>query len=419
MAEKKSKGSARVVLAIKLAVIVGAFTYLIYTNQLNFSQLEGVFAHPLYLLSGIGLSLLPMMICFVRYKYLLRAVGIELPLAYTFRIGFIGCFFNTFMLGGMGGDVVKVAYIIKDTGKKAPTIAATMVDRILGLFGMITVAGFAIIVSFADILGNTGLHMLVVGVVGVIVTVVFCAFTSLAALVKGRKAGYTVWLLLLVLSVLAILYVMSGFAFVPIQHVPGSVDPEVLLRSRISLGIVVALLLSLLLIIIVPSCQEGRSLHRFVVKLPLGRLFMDFIGNFLLYKDDIRAVVLGFVLSLILQLLNFISFYFFSKCVMLPHYPQLVDIFFAAPLAFVVNTLPIPGGGLGVGEMAFNKLLELCNTPEGMSITGGAAIFLLWRFWNYLYGIVLGLPLYLKGKKEIIAAEDAYLRDVAKDEASE
>ncbi len=406
---QKSNSNSRLILIAKLAVIVGAFTYLISTNQLNFSQLKGVFGHPIELALGILLSFMPMVICFVRYKYLLRAVGINLPFSYTVRIGFIGCFFNTFMLGGMGGDVVKIAYIIKDTGKKAATIAATMIDRVIGLLGMISIAGLAMLMSFTDIIDNVGLHMLVIGVLGVIATVFFSTITALSALIKGRKAGYIVWGVILILSFTLIYFLLRGFDFIPIQHVLGSVDPEVLLRGRMVVAIAIALIISLLSVIIIPSCQDGRSLHNFVVRLPLGKFFMNFISNFLMFKDDLGAIIMAYVLSFVLQLLNFFSFYFFSKCVLLQFYPQLTDLFFAAPLAFVANTLPIPGGGLGVGEMAFNKLLELCSTPEGASITGGAAIFLLWRFWNYIFGIVIGLPLYLRGRKEIIEAEDEYI----------
>ncbi len=409
--KEKKKISDKVILIIKLAVIVAAFSYLIKTNKLNFSQLQGVFDYPLYLALGIILSFAPMVMCFVRYKYLLRAVGIDLPLSYTVRIGFIGCFFNTFMLGSMGGDVVKIAYIIKDTGKKSPTIAATMIDRIIGLFGMISVAGLAILLSFADILGNTDLHTLIIAVTGIICTVLFSAVVSLTALLKGRKAGYVLWGVFAVLAGIFAVLLLGKFDFIPIQHVAGTVDSEVLLRSRLVVAVLVALVISFASIIIVPSCQDGRILHGLVIKLPLGKFFMNFISNFLMYKDDLIAVILAYALSFILQLLNFFAFYFFSRCVILTHYPQLIDMFFAGPLAFVANTLPIPGGGLGVGEMAFNKLLELCRTPEGASITGGAAIFLLWRFWNYIYGIVFGLPLYLKGRKEIIAAEDAYANE--------
>ena len=133
--KNKNKLRSNLILILKFAVIICAFVYLISTNKLNLNQLDGVFTHPVYITLGIVLTLLPMIICYIRYKYLLRAVGIDVPHSYTARIGFIGGFFNTFMLGAMGGDVIKIAYIIKDTGKKAPTVAATMIDRILGLYG--------------------------------------------------------------------------------------------------------------------------------------------------------------------------------------------------------------------------------------------------------------------------------------------
>ena len=67
----------------------------------------------------------------------------------------------------------------------------------------------------------------------------------------------------------------------------------------------------------------------------------------------------------------------------------------------VANALPVPGGGLGVGENAFDGLLRLCRDENGTPITGGAAIFLIWRFCAIVIGLV-GLPFYLKGKKEMI-----------------
>ena len=407
----KNNISSKLILVIKLLVIVAAFTYLISTNQLNFSQLEGVLNYPAELSAGVVLCFLPMVICFIRYKYLLRAVTIDLPLSYTIKIGFIGCFFNTFMLGAMGGDVVKIAYIIKDTGKKSATIAATFVDRVLGLLGMISIAGLAMLMSFADILDNPGLHKLVVGVFAVLLVVLFSACTGLTSLLKGRKAGYAVLAVESLLVCILVVFLLRDTSFVFVEHIRGTFMPESLLRGRLVVAAVVALLLAWLAVVILPSCLPGRSLYRFTTeRLPLGKTLMGFINNFLMFKDDLKALFYGYVLSFILQLLNFFSFYYLSKCVVLPAYPQLTDILFAAPLAFVVNTLPIPGGGLGVGEMAFNQLLELTRTPAGQSITGGAAIFLLWRFWNYLLGIAIGLPLYLQGRKEIIAAEDAYLQ---------
>jgi uncharacterized membrane protein YbhN (UPF0104 family) len=63
------------------------------------------------------------------------------------------------------------------------------------------------------------------------------------------------------------------------------------------------------------------------------------------------------------------------------------------PLAMIANTVPVPGGGLGVGEAAFATLLELW-TADGPVVTGGAAIFLAWRLLVVIWGLV-GLPAFL------------------------
>ena len=174
--------------------------------------------------------------------------------------------------------------------------------------GMISVAGMAIILSFGDIEGNSSLHVLVIGVAGVIFTVMFSGVTALTALIKGRRMGYFLWGGLLLLSVAFSVLLLYGYAFTPIEHMAGSVAPEILLRSRIVVAIAIALIIAFLSIIIVPSCQDGRSLHSFVVRLPLGKFFMNFISNFLMYKDDLRSIILAYVLSFVLQLLNFFCY---------------------------------------------------------------------------------------------------------------
>jgi Na+/melibiose symporter-like transporter len=74
--------------------------------------------------------------------------------------------------------------------------------------------------------------------------------------------------------------------------------------------------------------------------------------------------------------------------------PDLTQLFSVVPVAMVVNAVPVPGGGLGVGETALATLLELFSV-DGQPITGGASIFLSWRVWVVLWGLLLGLPTWL------------------------
>ncbi len=408
-----------IILVCKLLLVVGAFTYLIATGKLTYSDLARSFEHPGFLFLGIIGAFVPMLLCFVRYHLLLLALDIDLGLREVFRLGFIGCFFNTFMLGGMGGDVVKVAYIMRDTGKKAPVIASATVDRVLGLSGMIIIGGLAMLLALDDVLATPSLHKLVVAVFSVLAVLILCSITSIATLLRNRKWGAIVWGMILVGGVYAIYKLLNGIEFNPVKSPGEIVSDEVLMRGRITLAIAGGLFTSLLCIFIMPSLQPGRSLERFISnKIPLGSNLMSFIKSLLEYQNNLGTLAISMILSLFTHGTNMTALYFFSRAVDLEQAPSFADIFFAAPVAFVANALPVPGGGAGIGETVFNELLELCRSDAGLPIVGGASIFVLWRVWYILLGLI-GLPIYLKGKSKIIAAEEEYEAEMEEAKAAE
>jgi uncharacterized membrane protein YbhN (UPF0104 family) len=68
--------------------------------------------------------------------------GIYLGWIRLFTLMMIGIFFNFFVPGGTGGDVVKVFYLLKETpGRGAQAFLSVLVDRIIGLLSIILIAG--------------------------------------------------------------------------------------------------------------------------------------------------------------------------------------------------------------------------------------------------------------------------------------
>jgi uncharacterized protein (TIRG00374 family) len=65
-------------------------------------------------------------------------------------------------------------------------------------------------------------------------------------------------------------------------------------------------------------------------------------------------------------------------------------MFLVVPIAQAVNGLPLTPGGLGVGETFLNALFKLAG------LHGGAEIFLCWRVWKAMVGL-LGLVIYVRG----------------------
>ena len=404
---------------LKYGIVVAAFAYLIGTDKLKLSDLLNSLNNPFYVGMGILFSFIPMLVSFVRYHYLLKAVDIDLGLPEVTRLGFIGCFFSIFMPGGMGGDMVKVAYIMRDTGKRAPVIASAIIDRFMGMFGLMILGGAAMLVALEDVMSTPSLHKLAVALFAVIVTILACFSVSMLTLAGNRRTGLLSWLVLVLLGAGGIALLLRGTPFIPVQHPGEQIDPVILLRGRMVVSIIGGLFCALFCIVFVPSLQPGRRLERFFHhRIPLGKKLMSFFASLLAYRHKPGALFWGFVLSLITHGTSMASLYFFSKAVELDYPPSLQDVFFASPVAFVANSLPVPGGGLGVGEFAFEELLGMCRTPEGMPVTGGAAIFLFWRFWYIMLGLI-GLPFYLRGKKGIVAAEEEYLRNEEAAEAAE
>ena len=365
-----------IILIAKLAVVGGALTYLVAGGKLRLSDLQIAGRHAVpYAVAGVTLLALMLALTMVRYALLLRGVGIRLGVGELVRYSCIGYFFNTFMFGGHGGDLVKMAYVSRASGRTAGAVASALVDRILGLLSVIVLSGAALAVSWGYVATTPALHNLSLAVFGVLGAAGLCAAVGFVALTKGRRWGLLVWTVCVA--------AMALFTALTL----GATTPELLEPAILILGGVAVSGFACLLIL--PSCQPGGGLEGFVRDhVPLGGRIMGLIQAILAYKDSFRSLLAAFGVSMVLQSINLSAIYLIGLSLAIERSPELQHVFFAWPAAFVVNAMPVPGGGLGVGEVAFDHLLALCG------YTGGAAIFLAWRCWLILLGLV-GLPLYL------------------------
>lgn len=78
-----------------------------------------------------------------RWCLLLRARGLKVTFAKSFRLVMVGCFFNFCMPGSTGGDVIKAYYAAKGSNRRTDTIMSVIFDRISGLIGLIILGGAA------------------------------------------------------------------------------------------------------------------------------------------------------------------------------------------------------------------------------------------------------------------------------------
>lgn len=75
---------------------------------------------------------------FYRWYLLVRAQDLPFTIREAFRLGLVGFFYNAFLPGSVGGDLVKAFYIAKgQPSRKAAAVATVVADRLFGLFGLI------------------------------------------------------------------------------------------------------------------------------------------------------------------------------------------------------------------------------------------------------------------------------------------
>jgi glycosyltransferase 2 family protein len=122
-------------LALRALVTVGIVAFLFY--KIEWAQLVAKMREADYRWLALACACFGASAMFgaVRWWFLLRIQSIVLPLRVVAILTLIGQFFNSFMFGAVGGDVVKALYLYRYApGQKTHATLSVLIDRALGLF---------------------------------------------------------------------------------------------------------------------------------------------------------------------------------------------------------------------------------------------------------------------------------------------
>jgi hypothetical protein len=101
---------------------------------------------PLALAGSLLCVLLTILLNVARWRIVLEVQGLRLPWGRAAGITFVAQFFNAFLLGSTGGDVIKALYAARETHhKKTEAVVTVFVDRLLGLWAMLLFAALMMI----------------------------------------------------------------------------------------------------------------------------------------------------------------------------------------------------------------------------------------------------------------------------------
>ncbi len=77
-----------------------------------------------------------MVVSNVKWRLLLRVMGINLPWSYTWNSYWVGIFFNNFLPSSIGGDAMRIHLVGRETGDLGGASASVVVERILATGGL-------------------------------------------------------------------------------------------------------------------------------------------------------------------------------------------------------------------------------------------------------------------------------------------
>lgn len=183
--------------AVNAALVLAAFGLLGWTVWGNRAQIRAVFAgrpDPAMFVLALGVYLVAMVLTFVRWFALVRALGLPFLLRDAIRLGFIGSVFNLLIPGAVGGDLIKAAFLAREQERRTQAIASMVIDRLLGLLGLFLLASVAGAFQWSQSSTRDEVRNLILlawtmvggGVVGLTILFTPALYGPLLRLVSGR-----------------------------------------------------------------------------------------------------------------------------------------------------------------------------------------------------------------------------------------
>lgn len=142
---------------IKILIAAALIYWLISSGKLDFKLLARLQEHPLAVLTSVALVLINFVLISYRWETILRArAQVTLPISGLFRITWIGQFFSSVLPGSVSGDLVKILYVQRfdPSFSKKFVFASILIDRVMGLSGLILLVGVSSLLFGPHILEN-------------------------------------------------------------------------------------------------------------------------------------------------------------------------------------------------------------------------------------------------------------------------
>jgi len=317
----KKHAAATIKGVLKYGIGFGLLAYVIYkywkpNPQNGAPGLQQLLAGPIefgWLALAAFLVAVTLALQLFRWFILVHSLDLPCTLRNTFRLGMVGVFYNTFLPGSVGGDLLKAYFIAKEhPERKTRAVATVIADRALGLFGLILFCAVLGSMAWAGgdprIVGNIELQRII---------------KIMAAIASGTVVGFLL------------------LGFLPQRRV-----------DRFARRLMW-----------VP--KVGRSLAELWYTVWMYRQRL---------RAVVLCVGLSALAHFALVFAFHAASRVFPPANPVVDQATLAEHMVIAPIGFIAQALPVSPGGVGVGEAVFAWLYKLSGRPESRGVIARLAL---------------------------------------------
>jgi uncharacterized membrane protein YbhN (UPF0104 family) len=140
--------------AIQVVITVGLLWWIFRNPEQNQKLLAALdAANNWWLVPGLAALGGGLLLQAKRWLILLEVQGIVISYWRSLRILLIGMFFNLFLLGSTGGDIIKIFLIMREApDKKAGALLSVFIDRVVGVLALAAVSSVVILLRWDDLM---------------------------------------------------------------------------------------------------------------------------------------------------------------------------------------------------------------------------------------------------------------------------
>lgn len=142
--------------AVQVLITIGLLWWIFRDPEQNQKLLTALdAANNWWLVPGLAALGCGLLLQAKRWLVLLEVQGIVISYWRSLRIILIGMFFNLFLLGSTGGDIIKIFLIMREApNKKAGALLSVFIDRVVGVLALAAVSAIVILLRWNDLMGH-------------------------------------------------------------------------------------------------------------------------------------------------------------------------------------------------------------------------------------------------------------------------